>query len=198
VKQRQEQKQKVLMKKLGLHAESNAERKEKLKVDSSDDDIDGAAKAGPQSHKSLLSQAEELKRAAEENPESAEDKLKREEAKLLEALNAKKLLSHAELAHGVVYTESLKTSWTPPRRIANRSAKENQAVRDKWHILVDGDNAPPPVTKFSVRFCFLLANIVVLTVWCRTCGCQRPSSTTWRPRRLRGRHLFRSKVCLQC
>ena len=58
------------------------------------------------------------------------------------------LQARSELAKGLIYTESLKTSWPgPPRYIIKQGLKEySEKVREKWHILVEGegiDNIPP-------------------------------------------------------
>lgn len=58
------------------------------------------------------------------------------------------LMSVAELAKGVVYTESISTGWTPPAHILAMSEEERQDVRNKWHILVEGEEMPPPVKSF--------------------------------------------------
>jgi len=62
-------------------------------------------------------------------------------------------MTDQELAKGIVYTEALKTSWRPPRHIRNMSEKERDAIREKWHIVVEGDNIPPPIKSFQeMRF----------------------------------------------
>ena len=62
---------------------------------------------------------------------------------------------------GVVYTKAMMTGWKPPAKLRKRSEAENQAVRDKFHILVDGANLPPPITEFEVRvLLFLLHSLL--------------------------------------
>ena len=53
----------------------------------------------------------------------------------------KPLMSVKELAKGVEYTESMGATWRPPARIRATSEAERQAIRDKWHILVEGEAA---------------------------------------------------------
>lgn len=80
------------------------------------------------------------------------------------------LASDRELAKGILYTEALRTScvvstieprpqyaefsfslrWTPPRYIRARSEENNQKIREKYHIIVDGDSVPPPIDSFAV------------------------------------------------
>jgi ATP-dependent RNA helicase DDX41 len=40
-------------------------------------------------------------------------------------------------------------SWTPPRYIRELSEKEHQAIRDKYHILVEGEDLVPPIRHFK-------------------------------------------------
>ncbi len=82
----------------------------------------------------------------------------------------RKLASDMELAQGIQYTEPLKTryvenlpvlsrshidvidiSWRPPRYIRDRTADQDQKLRDKYHILVEGEDIPPPIEHFTVR-----------------------------------------------
>jgi ATP-dependent RNA helicase DDX41 len=109
---------------------------------------------GPQSGKSLLEQAQELKKEAALNQETPEDRARREEAKLLHALeNRKKLMTDQELAKGVVYTDALRTAWRPPRHIREMDDAACEAVRAKWHIVVEGEGIPPPIKSFAdMRF----------------------------------------------
>ena len=50
---------------------------------------------------------------------------------------------------GVEYSKSMKTGWKLPAKIRKLMEVERQAVRDKFHILVEGQNLLPPVTKFE-------------------------------------------------
>ena len=78
-----------------------------------------------------------------------------EEGKILESIDnqMKPLMSVKELAKGVEYTESMGATWRPPARIRATSEAERQAIRDKWHILVEGEEPPPPIKSFrDMRF----------------------------------------------
>ena len=57
-------------------------------------------------------------------------------------------MSVGELAKGVVYTESLKTGWRPPRYILEASQSRHERIRKKLHILVEGEDVPPPIKTF--------------------------------------------------
>jgi ATP-dependent RNA helicase DDX41 len=61
----------------------------------------------------------------------------------------KKLQSAHELATGATFTESMKTSWRSPHYIRNLSPEEQQAVRDKYSIIVEGNNPPPAIEHFT-------------------------------------------------
>jgi ATP-dependent RNA helicase DDX41 len=70
---------------------------------------------------------------------------------VIEAIAAqkKKLGGAQELAKGVQYTESMKTSWIPPSYIRNRTALENNKIRERLGILVEGEDCPPPIEHFQ-------------------------------------------------
>lgn len=59
------------------------------------------------------------------------------------------LQSNEEIAGGKRYTESLQTSWRAPRSLLEKSEEEKNAMRKKWHILVEGEGCPPPIKSFA-------------------------------------------------
>ena len=80
------------------------------------------------------------------------DKQRQEEAKILHTIQeARALMSVGELAKGVVYSESLKTGWHPPRYIREASQSKHERIRKKMHILTEGEDVPPPIKTFKVR-----------------------------------------------
>ena len=87
---------------------------------------------------------------------SEEERRRRMEADLLaqvEQVQVPSLVSAKEHAEGIVYKEPLKTDWRPPRHIRERPQEEHEALRKKWHILVEGSNVPPPIKSFKdMRF----------------------------------------------
>ncbi|MBW0499281.1 hypothetical protein O181_038996 [Austropuccinia psidii MF-1] len=101
----------------------------------------------------LLQEAQvvKLKQAELDAFKTEADKKREEEAKVIEAIAAqkKKLGGAQELAKGVLYTEPMQTSWTPPRYIRKRSEEENVRLRDKLGIIVEGQNCPPPIEHFQ-------------------------------------------------
>jgi ATP-dependent RNA helicase DDX41 len=47
----------------------------------------------------------------------------------------------------------METGWTPPRSVRDLTHEQAQALRDKWHIIVDGEDPPAPIAKFhQMRF----------------------------------------------
>ncbi|KAK1927172.1 P-loop containing nucleoside triphosphate hydrolase protein [Papiliotrema laurentii] len=103
--------------------------------------------------RTLLQQAQEVKerKALEDATKTAADLAAEKEAQLLAEMERgqKKLASAQEIAQGTKYTESLKTSWRPPRFIREMSDLEHLAVRGKYHIITEGEDIPPPITNFT-------------------------------------------------
>jgi hypothetical protein len=55
--------------------------------------------------------------------------------------------------------------WRPPRYIRERTAIEHERVRQKHHILVEGEDIPPPIEHFTVgkfQAIFIIFNDVQL------------------------------------
>jgi ATP-dependent RNA helicase DDX41 len=59
------------------------------------------------------------------------------------------LQAASELAEGVKYRTSLPTAWRCPRSILKEGEGEWEKTRKKWHILVEGEDIPPPVRNFT-------------------------------------------------
>ncbi|XP_065828204.1 probable ATP-dependent RNA helicase DDX41 [Oscarella lobularis] len=98
---------------------------------------------------SLLDQHSELKKVAEAQKESALEKQAKEEEKILENISERTaLMAASELAKGIQYTKSLETSWRPPRYLEGLSETKREQIRQKYHILVEGYDLPPPVKTF--------------------------------------------------
>ena len=53
------------------------------------------------------------------------------------------------MLQGLEYTKSMVTGWKPPAKIRRLSEDDHQAVRDKFHIITEGDHLVPPVTTFQ-------------------------------------------------
>ncbi|CAN1322062.1 DEAD-box ATP-dependent RNA helicase 35 [Linum perenne] len=73
---------------------------------------------------------------------------------MIEHLSDRKtLMSVRELAKGITYSDPLLTGWKPPLNIRRMSKKQCDAIRKQWHIIVEGDEIPPPIKTFrEMRF----------------------------------------------
>jgi ATP-dependent RNA helicase DDX41 len=114
---------------------------------------DGASAA--KQKRSLLDEKAEMLAKGNLVTLSKEEESKQEEVNILAALDTgfKPLMSVKEIATGVEYTESMKTRWRPPAHYRALSEAELQETRDKWHILVEGEDVPPPIKSFKdMRF----------------------------------------------
>jgi ATP-dependent RNA helicase DDX41 len=104
--------------------------------------------------KSLLDIAEELRQSQKFVDKTAlkQQRQKESELALLKEANqvqTNALQSNEEIAQGVRYTESLKTTWVPPRYISEQSQESMEQTRKKWHIIVEGQNCAPPIKSFK-------------------------------------------------
>ena len=87
-----------------------------------------------------------------------------EEKRLLEeALRSQtsSLTSVTEKASGIVYTESMPAigGWIPPTHQRNMSLEDGEALRARYQILLDGEDAPPPMDSFrDMKFPNVLLN----------------------------------------
>ncbi|KAI0244413.1 hypothetical protein L0F63_002867, partial [Massospora cicadina] len=88
---------------------------------------------------SLIDQAADLIRLRQviEGEKTEREKNQEEDKKILEAVSKKdkNLASAQELAQGIRYTESLKTSWRPIAKYRKMSEEEHSENRAKWLIL---------------------------------------------------------------
>ncbi|EYC45346.1 hypothetical protein Y032_0431g1322 [Ancylostoma ceylanicum] len=104
-------------------------------------------KKSEESRKTLLEKHAELKeKDAEIDPR---ERQRLEEQILLESVTQNSALHAAvEIAQGVQYTESFKTSWRPPSHIRNQTEEDFDAYRKRRGITVDGVDCPPPIGSF--------------------------------------------------
>ncbi|XP_056006567.1 probable ATP-dependent RNA helicase DDX41 [Ostrea edulis] len=157
LKQRKKEKINVAEKRLGRVKEL----KEEIQRDSTNEESegqqeeegegnDGEQEPGILSKVSLLDQHSELKKKAEAKQETAKEKMLKEEERILESVAEKKALKGvAELAKGIQYDDPIKTGWRPPRCILKLSKSYHEKVRKKRHILVEGEDLPPPIKTFK-------------------------------------------------
>ncbi|KPV76632.1 uncharacterized protein RHOBADRAFT_13015 [Rhodotorula graminis WP1] len=126
------------------------EEEEDARLQQQRDDDDRARRK--REAQTLLMEAQEVKRrkAIEDAAKTEKQKIEEEEAQILLAQEAsrKQLAGAEELAKGIVYTERMHASWKAPHYILAKPQEEHDAVREKFHILVSGDDIPPPIPNF--------------------------------------------------
>jgi len=99
---------------------------------------------------SLLEQHKELQIIADQRKETHLDKQRREEERILKEVGESTALKGvSELAKGVEYTDSIKTSWKPPRYITSMPKARHARVWKKHTIDVEGIDPPPPLKNFK-------------------------------------------------
>uniref|UniRef100_W6NA84 RNA helicase n=1 Tax=Haemonchus contortus TaxID=6289 RepID=W6NA84_HAECO len=100
-----------------------------------------------ESRKTLLEKHAELKERNDEMDPKERQRI--EEEILLESVTQNSALHAAvEIAHGVQYTESFRTSWRPPSHIRKQMEEDFVAYRKRKGISVDGTDCPPPIGSF--------------------------------------------------
>ncbi|KAI0075446.1 P-loop containing nucleoside triphosphate hydrolase protein [Panus rudis PR-1116 ss-1] len=102
--------------------------------------------------RTLLMEAQEVhnRKAAEDAKKTEAEKAEEADAEILAAIaSRRKLASDLELAKGVQYTEPLKSTWRPPKFVRERSEDEHRRIREKHHIIVEGEDIPPPIDNFT-------------------------------------------------
>ncbi|KAI4991519.1 hypothetical protein ZWY2020_039905 [Hordeum vulgare] len=106
----------------------------------------------PATKPSLLITSTLLKRAAPEITPT--ERLIQEEQKIDEEASYRTTLKPVgEIAKDITYTEPLHTGWKPPLRLRYMPRHKADELRRKWHILVEGDEIPPPARDFcDLRF----------------------------------------------
>ena len=117
-------------------------------------DFDKLVKTDINREQSLLLQAAELRKLQATMNQSSLKKQKQQysEQVLLKEANqvqTNALQSSEEIAGGIKFKEPLKTTWKPPRYIAEKPESFHDSVRDKWHIIVDGEDCAPPIKSFK-------------------------------------------------
>ena len=114
-----------------------------------------AAAASAHAQRTLVDIALELRAARGGADETAEEKEAAAELQVLNHVTADRapLLGVKQNAMGLVYKESMETGWRPPRHIRELDEETKQRLRKKWHIDVDGEDAPAPIKSFKdMRF----------------------------------------------
>ncbi|KAL8624109.1 DEAD (Asp-Glu-Ala-Asp) box polypeptide 41 [Nucella lapillus] len=119
-----------------------------------EEDVEEPEEVGPKALVSLLEQHTKLKKNEEARKETAKEKMLKEEQNILESVTENKALKGVgELAHGIEYTEPIRTGWRPPPYILAHPPAYHDKVRKKCNILVEGTDLPPPIKTFQeMRF----------------------------------------------
>jgi hypothetical protein len=84
-------------------------------------------------------------------PEEEPDEVVQDHQVMEDLSNKKALMSVHDLAAGVVYTESMKTDWRPPRHIRETTEAERDKLRKKWHIIVIAPAVPSAQSELTPR-----------------------------------------------
>ncbi|UJR15219.1 hypothetical protein I4U23_002178 [Adineta vaga] len=107
--------------------------------------------AGPQANFTLLDQMSEIKKNQAASDQTSTDKILEEEERILQnVIETRALMSVAELAKGIEYTDPIRTSWRPPKAILRMPVERHQRIRQMYNIIVDGEDIPPPLCKFEI------------------------------------------------
>ncbi|KAI0798122.1 P-loop containing nucleoside triphosphate hydrolase protein [Abortiporus biennis] len=137
-------------------ANSNKDKEKRLKQEQEEKEDEEREeerrKEKARKERTLLMEAQEVhtKKAAEDAKKTDAEKAEEADAEILAAIaSRRKLASDLELAKGVQYTEPLKASWRPPKFVRDRSAEQHQKIREKYHIIAEGEDIPPPIENFT-------------------------------------------------
>ncbi|KAJ1461574.1 P-loop containing nucleoside triphosphate hydrolase protein [Pelagophyceae sp. CCMP2097] len=133
-----------------------ARRKGAAEEEAADGDGEGPDEEAAEENvpRTLLTEAAELRAHNETlNPDVVRrTRQQEEEAYMLKEasrVQTNALQSAQEIATDKVYTESLVTEWKPPAHIRDMPASAAAALRKKWCIICDGDDAPAPIKSFA-------------------------------------------------
>ncbi|KZP29981.1 DEAD-domain-containing protein, partial [Athelia psychrophila] len=138
----------------GTNAEKDRAKKQLDELQEQKDEEEEEQKRKEKSRKerTLLMEAQEVhsKKAEEDSKKTDSQKAEEADAEILAAIaSRRKLASDLELAQGISYSESLVTSWRPPTYIRERTEEQHQKLREKFHIIVEGEDIPPPIEHFQ-------------------------------------------------
>ncbi|GKY91886.1 hypothetical protein MPSEU_000160200 [Mayamaea pseudoterrestris] len=97
---------------------------------------------------SLLEQAAALQQTAAEREQ--QQRRDEEQRILREAsqVQTNALQAASEIASGMVYAKPMPSTWTAPSWILKEGPEAWEAMRKEWHMLVQGNDVPPPVKRF--------------------------------------------------
>jgi ATP-dependent RNA helicase DDX41 len=59
------------------------------------------------------------------------------------------ILGCYDISIGVIYTEPMPSTWTPPSFLQEMTEEDRERIRVKFNVACDGENIPPPVLRFK-------------------------------------------------
>jgi ATP-dependent RNA helicase DDX41 len=141
------QRKKMLREKLDLRRK----RKTGANVEEEEQMVEEIPTAGPRAMRSLLDEKVEMLQQGEGEPLDPKQEIQIEEAEMLDdtAKEAKILIPVGQRAKDITFSDSIETSWRPPRWVREMSEEDCQEIRDEWHILVEGERVPNPIKRFE-------------------------------------------------
>jgi len=120
-------------------------------IDRLREDGDSVPVAGPRAGRSLLDEKVEMLQKGEDKPLDPIEEILIEEAEMLDdtTKEAKILIPVKQRAKDITFEHAVETSWRPPRWMRDMTEEECQAIREDWHILVEGEKIPKPIKRFE-------------------------------------------------
>ena len=123
-------------------------KRKKCGVEVSQDRERSVSPPKPTKAPSLVQEARELRERLRDT-KTREDAQVEEERKILEAhTTRKKLAGYAEIAQNIQYTEPILRSWRPPQFVRSRTEEQNEIIRKRYHVFVEGQDPPPLISNF--------------------------------------------------
>lgn len=58
-------------------------------------------------------------------------------------------LQNGCIVQGITYSRSLSTGWKAPLKVRKQSDEQAQELRDRFHIIVEGQHLLPPILDFN-------------------------------------------------
>jgi len=135
------------------------EEKEQVDEEAAEAEAEAAEEAKKQAEaeeqrKILFDQAAEMRKfnASLDQRKLKMSRQEQEELRMLQEstrVQTNALQSAKERAEGTTYKDVIRTGWRAPRYITALGEDYHQKLRDKWHILTEGEDMPPPIKSFK-------------------------------------------------
>uniref|UniRef100_A0A7S3XUS9 RNA helicase n=1 Tax=Heterosigma akashiwo TaxID=2829 RepID=A0A7S3XUS9_HETAK len=135
------------------------EEKEQVDEEATEAEAEAAEEAKKQAEaeeqrKILFDQAAEMRKfnASLDQRKLKMSRQEQEELRMLQEssrVQTNALQSAKERAEGTTYKDVIRTGWRAPRYITALGEDYHQKLRDKWHILTEGEDMPPPIKSFK-------------------------------------------------